>query len=134
WGDHGKGLIQHLKLEKGVYARVHTFGKAMGGHGAVVVGNHLLKQYLINFARSFIYTTALPPHTVNFVRNVYEYFSSSSFTNKPLHELIHYFISRLENRPLPGWKKNCSAIQSVVIGDPVKAKAVAAAAVSEGMQ
>jgi 8-amino-7-oxononanoate synthase len=134
WGDHGKGLVQHLKLEKEVYARIHTFGKAMGGHGAAIVGSHILNQYLTNFARSFIYTTALPPHTVNFARQVYEYFSSDSFSNKSLHDLIIHFNRRMEKNPLRGWKKNCSAIQSVVIGDPLKAKSAAAAAVKSGMQ
>src|SRR5258708_2970364 len=74
WGDHGKGLVQHLKLEKEVYARIHTFGKAMGGHGAAVVGSPILKEYPINFARSFFYTIAFPPPTRSFLRHVYQSF------------------------------------------------------------
>lgn len=60
FGKDGEGLTQHLSLQHKVFARVYTFGKALGCHGAVVVGSVLLKQYLVNFARSFIYTTALP--------------------------------------------------------------------------
>ncbi len=48
--------------------------------------------------------------------------------------MITHFNKRLEKNPLPGWKKKRSAIQSVVIGDPLKAKAAAAAAVNAGMQ
>ncbi len=134
WGDNGEGLVQHLGLEKKVYARVHTFGKAVGGHGAAVVGPQLLKQYLINFARSFIYTTALPPPAIHHVRNVYEYFSSPSFSNVPLHILMNHFTSRRDRSSLEGWKKNDSAIQSLVVGDPVKAKRAAAAVVNAGQQ
>ena len=55
-GEKGKGLTFH----KDVFARVITFGKGYGFHGAAVLGSEELKNYLINFARSFIYTTALP--------------------------------------------------------------------------
>ena len=60
-GPKGSGLITALGLEKDVFARIHTFGKALGCHGAAVLGSESLRTYLINFARSFIYTTALPP-------------------------------------------------------------------------
>src|SRR5690606_18769580 len=59
FGKKGQGLVQHLDLQKRVFARIITFGKAMGAHGAVITGSKLLGDYLINFSRSFIYTTAL---------------------------------------------------------------------------
>jgi 8-amino-7-oxononanoate synthase len=57
---NGKGRVVEENLQNEVLARVVTFGKAIGTHGAAVLGTHILKEYLINFARSFIYTTALP--------------------------------------------------------------------------
>ena len=60
FGKGGEGLVQALGLQEQVWARVHTFGKAIGAHGAVVVGSALLQEFLINFSRPFIYTTALP--------------------------------------------------------------------------
>jgi 8-amino-7-oxononanoate synthase len=56
----GRGVAVDLAVENDVFARVFTFGKGYGSHGACVVGEKSLKKYLINFARSFIYTTALP--------------------------------------------------------------------------
>ena len=64
FGSKGKGLLQELNLEKEVFARVHTFGKALGCHGAVVLGASELRDYLINFSRPFIYTTAASLHAV----------------------------------------------------------------------
>ncbi|HWY37190.1 MAG TPA: aminotransferase class I/II-fold pyridoxal phosphate-dependent enzyme, partial [Bacteroidia bacterium] len=61
FGRQGRGLCNAAGIENDCFARVHTFGKALGTQGAVVVGDKMLKDYLVNFARSFIYTTALPP-------------------------------------------------------------------------
>jgi len=63
-GENGKGFVNALGLENKVFARLITFGKAYGSHGSVILGSNELTEFLINFARSFIYTTALPDATV----------------------------------------------------------------------
>ncbi|WP_367867979.1 aminotransferase class I/II-fold pyridoxal phosphate-dependent enzyme [Pedobacter sp. WC2423] len=60
FGVIGTGLVDSLGMQQDVFARIVTFGKALGLHGAIVLGTDLLRDYLINFARPFIYTTALP--------------------------------------------------------------------------
>ncbi|MEL7220240.1 MAG: 8-amino-7-oxononanoate synthase [Bacteroidota bacterium] len=70
-GEKGEGQVVAEGLHSQVFARIHTFGKAIGSHGAVVVGSQLLKEYLINFARSFIYSTALPVHTLLSIQRAY---------------------------------------------------------------
>lgn len=71
FGD-GKGLVNQLGLEEKIFARLVTFGKAMGCHGAAWFGSKKLKSYLVNFARSVMYTTALPPHAVSSILASYE--------------------------------------------------------------
>ena len=53
FGEYGNGLVAELGLENAVYAKIMTFGKAMGIHGACICGNQTLINYLINFARPF---------------------------------------------------------------------------------
>jgi len=77
FGKNGQGLVQELGLEEAVFARIITFGKAMGCHGAGILGSQHLKDYLVNFARSLIYTTGLPPHSVATILASYEYLRAS---------------------------------------------------------
>ncbi|MEL6812349.1 MAG: aminotransferase class I/II-fold pyridoxal phosphate-dependent enzyme, partial [Bacteroidota bacterium] len=72
FGTRGEGKVQELGMESQVFARIVTFGKALGCHGAAVLGSADLKTFLINFARSFIYTTALSPHAVATIMASYE--------------------------------------------------------------
>ena len=60
-GPGGGGLARELGLEDEVQVRVGTLGKAAGSYGAFVAGTATLRHYLVNRARSFIYSTALPP-------------------------------------------------------------------------
>lgn len=64
YGEKGEGIVQNLELESAVFARIVTFGKGLGSHGAAILGSATLKSYLINFSRSLIYSTGLPPHAV----------------------------------------------------------------------
>ncbi len=77
FGKRGEGLVQELGLQGAIFARIVTFGKALGCHGAAILGSILLKNYLVNFARSLMYTTGLPPHSVATILASYEYLSAS---------------------------------------------------------
>ncbi|MCC6765554.1 MAG: 8-amino-7-oxononanoate synthase [Deltaproteobacteria bacterium] len=63
-GPTGAGLVEALGLGGAVTVRMGTLGKALGGAGAFVAGSRALVDLLVNRARSFIYTTALPPPVV----------------------------------------------------------------------
>ena len=90
-GDKGEGLVQQLKLEQDCFARIHTFGKALGAHGAVVLGSNQLKEYLVNFSRAFIYTTALPEIATATIKRAYELFPAMNQERNQLDQLIRYF-------------------------------------------
>ena len=70
FGKEGQGLVQELKLESTIFARVITFGKAFGFHGAAILGSKDLIDFLINFARPFIYTTGLPPNDYKVIESL----------------------------------------------------------------
>jgi 8-amino-7-oxononanoate synthase len=90
-GPKGEGLVQQLGLEEKCFARIHTFGKAVGCHGAVVVGSSLLRDYLINFSRSFIYTTALPPTSIQAIITAYALLPGLQGERHQLQKLIKNF-------------------------------------------
>ena len=111
-GERGTGLIQQLKLQHRCFARIHTFGKGVGTHGAIVLGSDILKEYLINFARSFIYTTALPESSIAATRAAYQIFPGMNTERNHLNTLISYFQSITS--PFQILKSN-TPIQVVVI-------------------
>ena len=111
-GEKGEGLVQQLKLQKKCFARINTFGKACGAHGAIIVGSQKLKEYLINFARTFIYTTSLPPSAIEAVRISYNTFPAMEREREHLRALIEMFKNAdLRYQTLPG----DTPIQIVVI-------------------
>lgn len=126
FGELGKGMLQELGLENDVFARVHTFGKAMGCHGAVVLGKKELRDYLINFSRSFIYTTAAPLHAVATIRASYELLKTSN-SIKELNRNIQFFKSEIKNKNLQDiFIKSESAVQCCLFKGNTNVKAIAA--------
>jgi 8-amino-7-oxononanoate synthase len=61
-GPQGRGRIAEVGLAGRVFATIHTCGKALAAAGAFVCGSELLRMFLINRARTFIFNTALPPY------------------------------------------------------------------------
>jgi len=125
FGAHGRGLANALGVEHASFARVHTFGKALGCHGAVVVGSRVLREYLVNFARSFIFTTALPPHSILTIRCVYEQLAADGFDNSELHSLISYFKRAFTPHNGASLSESNSPIQCVVVPGNERVIAVA---------
>ena len=92
-GEKGEGVVQQLILEANCFARIHTFGKAVGCHGAIVLGSKTLRNYLINFSRPFIFSTALPEASVAAIKASYELFPQLNNERKQLQKLIQQFQS-----------------------------------------
>lgn len=125
FGKNGRGLVSELGLEDRIFARVHTFGKAMGCHGAIALGSNTLRNYLINFARSFIFTTALPPHALANIQCSYEALAEPGFDNSGLHALIDRFRTNFRATGDVYLIDSRSPVQSVVIGGNEKTRAAA---------
>ncbi|MCZ4243798.1 aminotransferase class I/II-fold pyridoxal phosphate-dependent enzyme [Pedobacter punctiformis] len=104
FGTQGQGLVNQFNLTNQVFARIVTFGKAMGTHGAIILGSQNLRNYLINYARSFIYTTAAPIHSIVAIKCAYQLLLQSDF------QLIHHKINLF--RELAG-QKNIASMDSV---------------------
>jgi 8-amino-7-oxononanoate synthase len=123
WGKDGKGWISELGLENKVLACVYTYGKAFGLHGAAVTGSETLKKYLLNFARPFIFSTALPPLLYAQIHQQYQLLTNVN--TKTLFDLIAYF--RIKSKNLLDFKfiNSGSQIQAIVLGDNQKAIALA---------
>lgn len=73
FGEKGLGVCEELGIIQGVDLIVGTFGKAIGSMGAFVTGKKVLIDYLINKARSFIFSTSLPPVNVAFSKWIIEH-------------------------------------------------------------
>jgi len=68
WGPEGRGIAVELGLEREMLAIVHTCGKALASAGAFVCGSGALREHLINRARTFIFSTAMPPSMAGQIR------------------------------------------------------------------
>lgn len=123
--NSGKGMVQQFDLENDIFARLHTFGKGLGCHGAIVLGSTLLRSFLINFSRAFIYTTALPVKSLVPVNQAYQLLQSSNDLIKLLHENITFFKNNLSEIAKAQLISSDSPIQCIVVGGNDKIKMLA---------
>jgi 8-amino-7-oxononanoate synthase len=124
-GLYPAGLVVHLRLQDRVFARIVTFGKALGCHGAIVLGSNLLRDYLINFARSFIYTTAAPFHQLAAVKMAYALLPDAESDINTLHGHIAFFKQKLNINSEYTLLPSDSAIQCIVLNSNEKARQAA---------
>ncbi|ORX47052.1 PLP-dependent transferase [Hesseltinella vesiculosa] len=126
FGDHGKGVVCQLGLENRVFARIHTFSKALAGNGAAILGSDTLRQYLINYARPLIYSTFMPFSSLALIQSAYRQLASDNINKIQSHlqQLIERFRSKVQ-LPTGELLPSTSPIQGVVLNGnrPVRALA-----------
>jgi len=121
-GEKGVGLVQELGLEATIFARMVTFGKALGCHGAAILGSEKLVEYLVNFSRSFMYSTGLSPHTIATIKASYEHVTTTAALKK-LNSNIALMRSQIHKHDLTSFFIDShSAIQSCVVSGNSRVK------------
>jgi 8-amino-7-oxononanoate synthase len=130
YGNQGVGLVQGEELN--IFARIITFGKALGCHGAVILGSEKLKEYLVNFARSFIYTTGLPPHSLATILWSYQEMRQAK-RQEILIKNIKFFKKEMQRLNLQNrFIESNSAIHSCLISGTPVVKSIAKSLQQEG--
>ncbi|WP_294733898.1 pyridoxal phosphate-dependent aminotransferase family protein [uncultured Flavobacterium sp.] len=125
FGKEGEGLVQHLGLQNEIFARIVTFGKGLGCHGAAILGSPQLKEYLVNFARSFIYTTGLPPHALATIYFAYRQVQTDKENRKKLNDTITFFLSETKRLKLTTFIESDSTIHCAILSGNEKVKNIA---------
>ena len=115
-GEHGGGLVETTGLNERVPVLVGTLGKAFGTGGAFVAGDEALIETLIQFARTYIYTTALPPAVAAATLKSLELARGEAWRREHLQTLIRRFREDAAER---GYELLPSAtpIQPLLVGD-----------------
>lgn len=113
-GKNGEGKAQSENSHQHVFIRIHTFGKALGAHGAVVLCNSATKEFLINYCRPFIFSTALPFHSLAAIKVAYDYLPNASAERKQLSDNIALFKQQFLNHNLFELIESHSPIQCLV--------------------
>lgn len=120
-GKTGAGLIQQQNLSQNdVPILMATLGKAVGTAGAFVAGSHDLIEYLMQTARTYIYTTAMPPAVAAATSASLKLVQQESWRREKLNELIRLFKRGAKELGIELMASN-TAIQPIVLGSTEKA-------------
>ena len=136
-GDRGEGLCQSLGVEKRIFLRLITFGKGVGSHGAIALAQGEVIDFLVNFARAFIYTTAPSLEVVANFLAAYELLPNLAFREK-LRENIAFFQRKVQKFAVKNTREihfipSQSPIQGLIIPDNERLKKLSDSLQSQGI-
>jgi 8-amino-7-oxononanoate synthase len=112
WGPEGRGVVTELGLEREMLAIVHTCGKALASAGAFVCGSGALREHLINRARTFIFSTAMPPYVAGQIRAALSLARAADSERAHLRAIA---LALREGLAAAGLKSGASAAQVVPV-------------------
>ena len=120
-GTDGRGSLEHFRLDsEAVPILVGTLGKAFGTFGAFIAGSETLIETLIQQARSYIYTTALPPAVAEATRASLRLIQTETWRREKLQHLVQRFRQGAGELGLP-FMDSFTPIQPLVLGDTERA-------------
>ena len=120
-GKTGMGICEEQGLSQDdVPILMVTLGKAMGSFGALVAGPDVLIETLMQFARPYIYTTAMPPAVAAASSQAFLLLDEEQWRREHLQKLIDYFVKEARAIGLP-LMPSSTAIQPLLLGDEATA-------------
>jgi len=139
-GDQGLGLSLAHAHHPNLLARILTFGKAVGAHGAAVVANREIKAYLVHACRTFIYTTAMPPESYTRIEHCLAYLQNNPTLRLDLKANIQHFANvfkapqqHIQTVPVSGIAQ-ISALMQQAKSERIALKGVWSPTVAEGQE
>ena len=138
-GENGAGVLSHFGLHSERLVYVGTFGKAAGGAGAAIVAHRMVIDWLVQRARTYIFTTATPPAIACAVEAALDVIASEEGAERRARLNRHIAVwsahaQRLAARFGWQWMPSPTAIQPIVIGENAPALELAAALEREGIR
>ena len=132
-GKHGGGSAEHFGLSQNeLPILMGTLGKSFGTFGAFIAGSETLIETLIQFARPYIYTTAMPPAVAAATRVSLRLLQNESWRREHLQNLIIHFRKGAESLGLQ-LTNSTTPIQPIIIGDETKTLAMSDALAKRGI-
>ena len=119
-GARGSGLVEELGLEGQVDIQMGTLSKAAGCFGAYVCGTKILRDYLINKSRSFIYTTAMPPALAQAARAALQIIRQEDQLRRQLQQNADYLRAQIQGMGFDTMNSSTPIIP-ILVKDPLQA-------------
>ncbi len=117
-GEQGKGVCDYAQLNQNDLTCVTMpLGKAFGGVGGIVVGSNETIEALLQFARSYRYSTALPPAIVHAAITALKVIRAENWRREKLKSLIQFFITQAKERNLNLSSAALTPIKCIIVGD-----------------
>ncbi|MFA5043963.1 MAG: 8-amino-7-oxononanoate synthase [Kiritimatiellia bacterium] len=124
WGPGGTGLIGEWRLQQSVAAAMGTLSKALGAYGGFIAGSETLQRWLVNRARSFVFSTGLPPPCAGAVLGALDVLGKNPGLGADLLRRADLFRKRLQAEGFDTGG-SVSQIVPVIVGDNLKTLALA---------
>lgn len=131
-GPAGRGGVVAAGLQDRVLARLVTFGKALGLQGGAVLCSRDLRDYLVNFARSFVFSTGVSPLWAASVQSVYEMLPDLNAERERLLDNVSRFRERAAESAQP-WLPSESWVQCLRVPGARRIRRVGSVLRSRGL-
>jgi 8-amino-7-oxononanoate synthase len=117
-GERGKGICEQAGIDsKQLACLIAPLGKAFNAMGAIVAGQHDVIESVLQFARSYRYSTGLPPAIATALLTTLNVIKTETWRRRSLRELVAYFIEYAIKKGLTISSTDLTPIKSIIIGD-----------------